>query len=403
MTRVVVAGAGPAGMAAACRAAEAGARVTVIDDNPGPGGQIWRGDSGGAWFDRFRAAGVEFRAHTRVVDGDAGSRRLLLETDEGAVEVGYDRLILATGARELFLPFPGWTLPGVTGAGGLQALAKAGLAMARKRVVVAGSGPLLPAAAVYLRSRGARIAAVVEQAPRARLAEVGAALLAFPSKLRQAGGMALGLAGVPYRTGSWVEAAEGDSRVRQVRIHGLARPLECDYLAAGFGLVPNTELASLLGCAVTRAGIVVDGDQRAMVDGISAAGECTGIGGLDLSVVEGEIAGLGAADARLAARRRRARRFARILARAFAPRTELRGLAGPSTLVCRCEDVPYQKLAGYASWREAKLQTRCGMGACQGRVCGAAGAFLFGWDHAGVRPPLLPVRIGTLLNPEENA
>jgi NADPH-dependent 2,4-dienoyl-CoA reductase/sulfur reductase-like enzyme len=390
-------------MAAACRAAESGARVTVIDDNAGPGGQIWRGGYKDSWFDRFRAASVDLRPMTRVVACDVRSRRLVLETDDGVGELEFDKLILATGARELFLPFPGWTLPGVAGAGGLQALVKSGLVIARKRVVVAGSGPLLLAAAAYLRSQGARIVAIIEQAPLFRLAEFGISLLTSPSKLRQALGIQLGLAGVPYRPDSWVEAAEGDSQIRQVRVHGGSRPLECDYLAVGYGLVPNTELASLLGCSVSAAGIQVDNDQRTAVDGVYAAGECTGIGGLELSLVEGEIAGLGAANGRLTARRRSGQRFADALARAFALRPELRSLPKPSTLVCRCEDVPYQKLAPYSNWREAKLQTRCGMGACQGRVCGAAGAFLFGWSPSSVRPPLLPARVGTLLGQEERS
>lgn len=406
MTRVMIAGAGPAGIAAACRASESGAQVTVIDDNAAHGGQIWRGGSPDAWFRRFRGALIEFQSATRVISCDCEARTLTLETDDSQAVVGYDKLILATGARELFLPFPGWTLPGITGAGGLQALVKSGLPVERKQVVVAGTGPLLIAVAAYLKSRGSRIAAIVEQAPFSRLAGFATRLLASPDKLWQALRLRVELLGVPYRTSQWVEAAEGDSHLRQVRLAGRPDAIPCDYLACGYGLVPNTELASLLGCIHGHEGVVVNELQETSTPGVYAAGEVTGIGGLELSLVEGEIAGYAAAGRteephKLQHRRGAAQRFARALEETFALRPELKGLPRAETLVCRCEDVPYQKLQQYGGWREAKLQTRCGMGPCQGRVCGAAAEFLFGWKHSGVRPPVLPARVGSLSGAEE--
>lgn len=406
MTRVVIVGAGPAGIAAACRASESGARVTVIDDNTTYGGQIWRGGSPDAWFRRFRGALIDFQSATRVVSCDNEARTLTLETDDSQTVVPYDKLVLATGARELFLPFPGWTLPGVTGAGGLQALVKSGLPVQRKQVVVAGTGPLLIAVAAYLKSQGARIAAIVEQAPFSKLAGFATRLLASPGKAWQALGLQVELLGVPFRTSQWVEAAEGDSQLRQVRLAGRPQVIPCDYLACGYGLVPNTELASLLGCAHGPQGVVVNQLQETSSPCVYAAGEITGIGGLELSLVEGEIAGYAAAGRletayTLQHRRRTAQRFARALKETFALRPELKRLPRAETLVCRCEDVPYQKLQQYGGWREAKLQTRCGMGPCQGRVCGAAAEFLFGWKHSGVRPPVLPARVGSLSGAEE--
>ena len=110
---IVIVGAGPAGIGAAQSARECGAEVIVVDDNASPGGQIWRGES------RTLPDGVRFVSCARVVSGDATAKTLLIETAEGAREIAYTKLILATGSRELFLPFPGWTLPGIFGVGAL--------------------------------------------------------------------------------------------------------------------------------------------------------------------------------------------------------------------------------------------------------------------------------------------
>ena len=209
---IVIVGAGPAGIAAASRARECGAEVTVIDDNPAPGGQIWRGERRGL------ADGVRFVASARVVSGDSVAKTLLLETERGAAEMAYDRLILATGSRELFLPFPGWTLPGIFGVGGLQALAKAGLPLRRKRVLVAGSGPLLLAGAAYFRGKGAEVVLIAEQADALSVARFGAQLGRHPAKLWQAAQLQLSLLGVPAKHGCWVEAAEGAESVERVHL-----------------------------------------------------------------------------------------------------------------------------------------------------------------------------------------
>ena len=150
-------GAGPAGIAAATGAAEGGARVAVIDDNPHAGGQIWRHDLAKTplpMVARLRELPVELLTSTQILGG-MEPVSLLAETPDGMLAIRYRRLILACGARERFLPFPGWTLPGVYGAGGLQALVKAGYRIDGQRIVVAGSGPLLLAVADYLRCAAA--------------------------------------------------------------------------------------------------------------------------------------------------------------------------------------------------------------------------------------------------------
>ena len=371
---IVIVGAGPAGIAAARRARECGAEVTIIDDNPAPGGQIWRGEG------RKLAGAVRFVPSARVVSGDRAAKTLLLETEHGAEELPYDHLILATGSRELFLPFPGWTLPGIFGVGGLQALAKSGLPLRRKRILVAGSGPLLLAGAAYFRSRGAEVVLIAEQAGLSSIARFGAQLLRHRAKLVQAMQLQLSLLGVPAMHGCWVEAAEGQDRVERVHLLQGSRTFseQVDYAAIAWGLVPNDELAKLLGC-----------------DSLA------GTGGVDVSTVEGEIAGFIAAGRedlarKLYPRRDKALRFAKAVDETFALRPELRSLPQPETIVCRCEDVTLERLQPCASFRAAKLPTRCGMGPCQGRICGPAARFLFGWQDDSIRPPVLPARIGTL-------
>jgi NADPH-dependent 2,4-dienoyl-CoA reductase/sulfur reductase-like enzyme len=410
---ILTVGAGPAGIAAACSAGQA-AQVGLVDDNPTPGGQIWRGgkppagDRLAIWLNRLADAKVERLLGTLIVSAPA--RNILAAERKGdPVELHYDKLILATGARERFLPFPGWTLPNVIGAGGLQALLKAGLPVEGKRVIVAGSGPLLLSVADYARQRGATVAVVAEQAPRSRVAAFGAQLLWLgPSKLWQGASYRWSLRNTRYVIGCWPTAAHGSAKVEAVTLQSGGRSWTepCDILACGFGLVPNLELPIMLGCQVRDGAIVVNAHQESSVPDVYCAGEITGVGGAELAVVEGQIAGLSAVGktveaARLFTARSRGRRFATAQDRAFRLRQELRELPDDDTFVCRCEDVTHRRLQGFTSWRAAKLHTRCGMGPCQGRVCGAAVEFLFGWKNESVRPPVLPASVETLAGREE--
>lgn len=407
----VVVGAGPGGLAAACAAAESGLRVGVLDDTPWPGGQIWRGQQSRPtdpkaqyWIERFRRSRATLLdATTAIASPQAGL--ILAEHDGAPVNIRWKTLILATGARELFLPFPGWTLPGVVGAGGILSMAKSGWPVAGKRVVVAGSGPLLFATADGLRKLGAKVVCIAEQAP---FSSVGRFLLTLaarhPAKLLQAMALRFRQRHVSFRGGVWPIAAEGEESVRAVRLtNGRNTWTEtCDFLACGFGLEPNVELPLALGCSLREGFVAVDRWQATTVPNVYCVGEPVGIGGAECALVEGQVAGYAAAGKQAAAEalfaeRASWNRFRSTLATAFKLRTELKSLADDETLLCRCEDVTLGNVRRFSNWREAKLQSRCGMGACQGRICGAAAKFILGWGMESVRPPILPARVGSLL------
>ena len=405
---VAVVGAGPAGIAAATVAAESGKRVFLLDEGPRPGGQIWRHRAttppprARTWLSRLERSGAVRIAGASVFAIDPGFA-LHVERNGAPAVYRARSVVLATGAREIFLPFPGWTLPNVFGIGGAQALLKSGTSFSGRRVVVAGSGPLLlPVAASLAKSR-ARVALVAEQASRSSALRFAAGLWRSPRILADAFGYRRRFLGTPYRFGTWVVAARGDGGVEEVELTDGRRrwSVACDVLCTGYGLVPAPELARLAGCRTRGDAVEVDDAQATSVPGVFCAGEPTGIGGVGKALVEGRIAGLVAAGRRkeadrLVSARRRLDRYGRRIAAAFALRPELRALAAPDTIVCRCEDVPFSAFARDWSAREAKLATRAGMGPCQGRVCGPALRYLFAWESDSVRVPISPVSVETL-------
>jgi NADPH-dependent 2,4-dienoyl-CoA reductase/sulfur reductase-like enzyme len=266
-------------------------------------------------------------------------------------------------------------------------------------VVIAGSGPLLLASAASVKAADGNIAFIAEQTATRALAAFALNLPRWPSKLRQA----FELFDHHYHANSHVVEALGNGRVEAVRIrHGnTVKEIPCDRLACGFGLRANTELAQTLGCEIANQAIAVDALQRTSLSGHFAAGECTGIGGNELAQLEGAIAGYAASGREdqaqaLFAQRQHWQRFADLLKRHFALSPTLKELPAADTLLCRCEDVPYGAVATHANWRQAKLHSRCGMGACQGRVCGTAAEFLLGWPTPTLRAPFVPARLDSL-------
>ncbi|MCD9141425.1 FAD/NAD(P)-dependent oxidoreductase [Streptomyces albireticuli] len=367
--------------------------------------------------------------------------------DERTVRLHARAVLFATGASERHLPFPGWTLPGVVGAGGAQAMLKSGLVLPGRRIVVAGSGPLLLAVASTLAAAGARVPAVAEAAGYVGYARSPRTLAANPHKLLEAAvhGTALLRHRVPLHTRSAVTEAHGTDRVEAVTVSrldrdwrpvpGTGRRIACDALAVGHGLAPQTELATGLGCATRRVpdgthALVLDGLQETSVPGLWAAGEAGGTGGWELARVEGELAGIAVA-ARLRAlpaltrgrrvrdlarRRDRTRAFADAMATTHAPGHGWTAWLDDDTDVCRCEEVTAGSVReavtglGARDARTVKLLTRAGMGWCQGRMCGAAVACLAASGTArGTVPPsaerrplAVPVPLGSLAaGPEE--
>jgi NADPH-dependent 2,4-dienoyl-CoA reductase/sulfur reductase-like enzyme len=427
-SEILIVGGGSAGLAAAVAASER-SRVTIVDDNPHLGGQIWRAELGKVksldaqrLIEQANAGKVTIINNAQVFGAD-NNGHLLAETPDGTLELQFEKLILATGARERFLPFPGWTLPGVYGAGGLQAMVKGGMKIKSKRVVVAGTGPLLLAVADYLKAKGAKIICIAEQAPAANISRFALGLWRSPNKIPQAVSLRARLLGIPYLTDSWVTKCENRSMSTSeisrssespLEMGGLPQPLgiklnrngtpfyfDCDYLACGFHLIPNIELATVLSCKIDKGLVLVNELQQTSVDNIFCAGEPTGIGGVEASLIEGRIAGLAASGQTDAARshfakREKTQKFENALNAAFSLRDDLKTLADDDTIVCRCEDVEYAHLTEFTNFRDAKLQTRCGMGPCQGRICGAATEFMFGWKSGSVRPPIFPVKMENL-------
>jgi NADPH-dependent 2,4-dienoyl-CoA reductase/sulfur reductase-like enzyme len=413
---VAVIGAGPAGIAAAARAAEAGGRVVLMDAAPNAGGQIWRHRTRSGLdrqalrrLDRLTRSGAASHHGVAVVDiiaNDADESVTIVaerHLDGATTVVRAGAVVLATGARERFLPFPGWTLPGVVGIGGAQALLKQGASFAGKRVVIAGTGPLLLPVAASLSAAGARVRLVAEQAASRAVRGFAISLLRDPETLVQAALYRLAFIRAPYETDSWVAHATGGDRLTSVTVTDgtRARAIACDILCTGYGLVPNVEAARLLGCAMAGGAVQVDHHQATSVPRVFAAGEVTGVGGVALALVEGEIAGAVASgaeriDSSLVRRRAALRAMAARLESTFMPRPELRDLAHGDTIVCRCEDVTRAALSPLGDARQAKLYTRAGMGACQGRVCGPSLELLFGWPPGSVRSPLEPARLATL-------
>lgn len=446
---VAVIGAGPAGMSAAVAAAGAGASVVLLDEQAGPGGQIYRAITqtdarrlellgpdyadGRALAAAFAASGARHEAGIAV--WEVTRDRMVHGLQNGGVRSWQaQRVVLATGAMERPFPITGWTLPGVMTAGAAQILLKTAQAVPAGELVLAGCGPLLYLLGwQYLRA-GVRIRAIVDTTDRAdhrrALAHAGAALrgwrvMAKGLKLM----LALRRAGVPFHTGATGLAIDGQERAGAVRFNagGRAHRIGADVVLLHQGVVPNTQFSWSLRathrwdeaqlCWTPQA----DAWGELDVPGIFVAGDGGGIGGALAAACQGRLAGLAAAQqlGRIdgAERDRRAAPVRADLATQLAVRPFLDALYRPKlrvpaddVIVCRCEEVTAGQIRSHVALgctgpNQAKSFGRCGMGPCQGRLCGltvteviaeARGVSPAEVGYYRIRPPIKPITLGEL-------
>jgi thioredoxin reductase len=452
---VGVVGAGPGGMAAATRLAAAGLRVTVLDEGARAGGQIYRQlpegvgaaarvpeppshDHGHHLIEGFEGASLQ-RVHGAAV-WDAKPGRLWFEHEGRSKLLRCERIVLAPGAYDRCVPFPGWTLPGVVTAGALQVMVRGFGVVPGKRALVAGSGPLLLPTVTALLGAGVEVVAALEASSRWRALRAAPGVIGNAARRREAVWYMKQLwrHGVKLQWGWTVFACEGDGRVQRAVIgkvdaqgrprRGTERAIEVDVVGAGFGLVPSVELGLRLGADARylpeRGGhcLVVDDRQRTATDGVYAVGEICGIGGAEVAAAEGalcaaaileDVRGEAVAPALLRTARAE-RRAADTMLRAFAPLPGLSELARPDTVVCRCEDVTRLRAQQAAelhgdTMRAIKLGCRAGMGPCQARICGpslqamATGDGARVMDRPVVQVPLKAVRAETILHAPDGA
>lgn len=456
---VAVVGAGPAGMAAAIAASESGAHVIVLDEYRRMGGQFFKRAApefklqpsqlspehaaGERLRSQVASKGIEVLSDT-LVWGVFDDKVLMLYGEGKSSALQARAIVIATGAYDRPVAFPGWTLPGVMTAGGAQTIARTQWVKPGRRVVIAGAGPFaMPVAQQVVRS-GAEIVAIVEATrPFEWLAHAGALWGQWP-RFKEAFNYWRSLHGVPVLFGHKIVRATGRDSVEAVEIgavdrewhsiEGSTRRLEADALALAYGFLPNIELADACGCKLRWDGfgaawfVKCDAAMATSVSGVFAAGEITGIAGSAVAMAEGRLAGISAAehvgtiDAHEAARKRRAptderthlMRFADALNELFGPRPGLGEGMEDATTVCRCEEVTAGDIrscvrAGCASVKGVKDWTRAGMGPCQGRVCRSlvaqvvsqeTGMALESLQRPRVRPPFKPVPFDAIAQSE---
>lgn len=414
---LAIIGGGPAGLAAATLAARLGVETVLFDEQPAPGGQVYRNieansrETGlltpilGADYARgldlvraFRASGAGFEPMSAVWQV-AASGKVGISRDGRAYLVRAGRVILATGAMERPVPVPGWTLPGVMGAGAIQTLMKASGIIPDRPVVLAGSGPLLYLVAFQLAKAGAPLQAVVDTSG-GNLAS--AARQALPILAGFAGDLLKGLSWIAalkargialYRGGHL--SIEGVSRVEAVSFRSGGRRIRIAtaLLALHEGVVPNNQITTSLRCkhAWDRTQLAwrpeTDAFGATTSPLVAVAGDGAGIAGARAAVHRGRLAALDAAfrlgrisrnerDDRARADRQallREARFRSFLDRIYRPSEAMRHL-DDETIVCRCEEVTAGELRqligeGFSDVNQLKSFSRCGMGQCQGRMC----------------------------------
>ncbi len=456
---VVIVGAGPAGLSAAIEASNHGLVVLLADENQSPGGQIYRSvehasdadlgrmgpdyANGRTLLERFRRAKVSYASRATVwsvgpADEETGdgvhSLELGISLGGTARPIAAHRVILATGALERPFPIPGWTMPGVMTAGAAQILMKSSGLVPSGRTILAGAGPLLYLLASQLLRAGVSVIAVVDTTPVENRRLAMPHVLGFAASSYALKGLKL-LFEVHRRArvirGATALEAVGSGQFSTLRLHRGNKSLhiEGDLLLLHQGIVPNLNLTLAAGCdyvwderlAAFRPAVDICG--ASSVPGVSIAGDAAGIVGAAASAHQGELAGLTAAlDLNRIGQgvyEQRRNELARKLARALKGRSFIEHRFRPDktfrvpeddVIVCRCEEITAGKLREVAALgvpgpNQMKAFTRCGMGPCQGRLCGLTAAELLAQcrgvapgelGYFRLRPPIKPVTLGEL-------
>jgi thioredoxin reductase len=456
--RIVIVGAGPAGMSAAIEAVRQGCGVTLVDEAARPGGQIYR-QSHPALSDTETAEASELARKKRLLEAFGRildridyrpSTTAYALLDPGEIHlarcdrtevVAADAIVLASGVREVAAPFPGWTTPGVMYAGGAQALLKSQRVLPGRNVVVAGCGPLPIVVAAQILRAGGKVAALAPLHPIAAGAR-------HPLGLWHGRGIVLeGLrylatvvrARVPRLTGHVPIRVLGTDRVEAVIlarldpdggvVPGSEKEIGCDAVAINYGFAANSDLAAMAGAQMRYEQMVggwlpvVDEFGRTSVAGVFVAGDAAALRGALVAEIDGRLVGAAAADpgsvddaayhrrfADALARRRRLCAFQAVVRDMMATPRALWTLATDATVVCRCENVTLGELrfafaAGHLAPNTIKRSTRAAMGWCGGRTCLPLVA-AFAQCHAGAdprammtpRPLARPVPLAALAN-----
>jgi NADPH-dependent 2,4-dienoyl-CoA reductase/sulfur reductase-like enzyme len=457
---LLIVGGGPAGLSAALEAAAAGVEVVLIDEYSTLGGQFYKQVPGtfrvkkpkaeGEQYvegleriERVRNSSVEFLPETLV--WSIFPDRILGLYREGRTEtVRARKLILAPGAQEVPVPFPGWTLPGVMMGGAAQSLLVRQRVLPGRRVVLAGVGPLQLKVASQLLHAGATVVEILEASDHPLVSmENALRSMGHWGKMREGMRywMTIKKARVPFRHShvpvralgkeqlETVEVAQVDAEWRVVP--GTRRTLEADTLCLSYGFLPSLQLTRNLGCRLEfqplAGGWVTwhDADQQTSVEGVYVAGEVGGIGGADVATEEGSLAGLAAIRAlgkagtnshdrkerEIRKRLLKAKKFAEVAGAMMELKPGLLDLITDDTIICRCENVPAARILEAIgaendfTLRGVKIQTRAGMGPCQGRMCGAVisrliarkkGVPLDTIQMDTARVPIKPIPLGAL-------
>ena len=458
---VVVVGLGPAGMTAAVELAERGLKVAVFDENPRPGGQVYRQSPHEFKRTDGRALGLKNQAGLRLIDrfnqlagaievfqntliwGIFDDRELAFKRDQACDGVGFNKLILCEGACERTVPFPGWTLPGVMTLGGLQKFILHQRVLPGQRVLLSGSGPLLLAVAAEVLKAGAESFTLCEASNMKGSFKLLIELFLQEGLLSEAFSCLVPVLKrlIPVHRSHAVIAARGDNRVEEVEIarldddwkpvSGTEKTLQVDVVGLGFGFQPMARLCRLAGCRLEfdlnqRAfKPVVDSNMLTSRADIYAAGDSAGIGGSGMAAVEGHLAALHAASTfgtpaageleqahnRLTREKKKIARYMTRLDEMFTPRSGIFDIVQEETVICRCEETTAGDLLKAIQMKHLNLnaikkRTRLGMGPCQGKTCEAitvemglrAGVPLSELENLTIRPPITPIPMSVMAN-----